>query len=90
VFGWAVREVDSTLTFELTPSDIRSVEPFSFPSPVARLFDLPFTRVRTTKLGLAHDFLVCVGGRVLMPRIRARSLELRAALESFSAAPQRA
>jgi hypothetical protein len=90
VFGWAVREVDSTLTFELTPSDIHSVEPFSFPSPVARLFDLPFTRVRTTKPGLAHDFLVCVGGRVLMPRIRARSLELRAALESFSAAPQRA
>jgi hypothetical protein len=83
VFGWQVRDVDSTLTFELTPSDIRTVEPFTFPSPVARLFDLPFTRVRTTKAGLAHDFLICVGGRVLIPRIRARSLDLRAELESF-------
>ncbi|HKW12723.1 MAG TPA: hypothetical protein VJO33_20210 [Gemmatimonadaceae bacterium] len=84
VFGWQVRDVDHTLTFELTPSEIQTVEPFTFPSPVARLFDLPFTRVRTTKPGLAHDFLICVGGRVLIPRIRARSLELRAALESFS------
>lgn len=77
VFGWRVRDVDSTLTFELTPSDIRTVEPFTFPSPVARLFDLPFTRVRTTKPGLAHEFLICAGGRVLIPRIRAQSLELR-------------
>ena len=83
MFGWHVREVDSTLTFELTPQDIRTVEPFPLESPVARLFDLPLTRVRTTKPGLAQDFLVCVGGRVLIPRIRARSLELRAALESF-------
>jgi hypothetical protein len=83
MFGWQVLEVDSTLTFELTPRDIESVEPFTFPSPVARLFDLPFTRVRTTKPGLAPDFLMCVGGRVRIPRIRARSLELRAGLESF-------
>lgn len=83
VFGWQVQEVDATLTFELTPRDVEMVEPFTFPSPVARLFDLPFTRVRTTKPGLAHDFLVCVGGRVLIPRIRARSLELRAAVAAF-------
>ena len=42
LFGWQVQEVDSTLTFELTPSDVETVEPFTFPSPVARLFDLPF------------------------------------------------
>ncbi|HKW47635.1 MAG TPA: hypothetical protein VJN70_09320 [Gemmatimonadaceae bacterium] len=45
-FGWKIRDVDSTLTFELTSKDIRSVEPFAFPSPFARLFDLPFTRVQ--------------------------------------------
>jgi len=84
VFGWQVEGVDNTLTLELTPRDIRSVEPFTFPSPVARLFDLPLTRVRTTKPGVANDFLICVGGRVLIPYIRARSLELRAALESFA------
>ena len=83
LFGWRVREVDSTLTLELTPTDIQSVEPFTFDSPVARLFDLPFTRVRTSKTGIARDFLLCVGGRVLLPRIRARSLELRAKLEAF-------
>lgn len=83
VFGWQVRDVDSSLTFELTPTDIRAIEPFPFPSPVVRFFDIPLTRVRTTKPGLAGDFLICVGGRVRMPRIRARSLELRAALESF-------
>jgi hypothetical protein len=81
--GWQVLEVDSTLTFELTPKDIQSVEPFTFPSPVGRLFDLSFTRIRTTKPGLAPDFLICVGGRVRIPRIRARSLELRAGIESF-------
>ena len=70
VFGWQVREVDSTLTFELTPTDIQTVEPSPFPSPVARLFDLPLTRVRTTRPGLAGDFLICVGGRVRIPRIR--------------------
>src|SRR5262245_26692927 len=84
VFGWQVLNVDSTLSFELAPGDIQTLEPFAFSSPVARLFDLPFTRLRTTKLGFAHEFLVCVGGRVLMPRIRTRSLELRAALESFA------
>ncbi len=86
VFGWLVRDVDTTLRFEFTPRDIQTVEPFAFASPVARLFDLPLTRVRTAKPGLAHDFLVCVGGRVLIPRIRARSLELRAALELFARA----
>jgi hypothetical protein len=84
MLGWQVLEVDSTITFELTPRDIQSVEPFTFPSPVARLFDLPFTRVRTTKPGLAPDFLMCVGGRVRVPRIRSQSVDLRAALESFS------
>lgn len=83
VFGWRVMEVDSSLTFELTPTDIRTVEPFPLQSPVARSFDLPLTRVQTTKPGLAGDFLICVGGRVRIPRIRARSLELRTALESF-------
>src|SRR5262245_23682561 len=56
LFGWQVREVDSTLTFELTPSDVRAVEPFAFASPVGQLFDLPLTRVRTTKHGPVNDF----------------------------------
>lgn len=59
------------------------MEPFIFPSPVARLFDLPLTRVRTTKPDLAGDFLICVGGRVRIPRIRARRLVRRTELESF-------
>jgi len=88
LFGWQVLEVDSTLTFELTPNDIQSVETYTFPSAAARLRlpGLQFTRVRITQPGLAPDFLICVGRRVGIPRIRSRSLELRAALESFSRA----
>ena len=91
LIGWQLLDVESTLTFELTPNDIVSVEPFSFPSPVGRLFDLPFTRIRTTKAGLAPELLMCIGGRVRARRIRERSFELRATLESFShaALPER-
>jgi hypothetical protein len=48
-------------------------------------FDLPFTRVRTSKPSPIDDFLLCVGGKIAIPRIRSRSRELRASLVSWHA-----
>jgi hypothetical protein len=61
-----------------------AVERVHFRSPVAGLFDIPFTRVRTTHVGPTRDLLLCVGGRINMPRIRARSLELCRTLEAMA------
>ena len=77
--AWHVRAVRGDLMSEvdLARADI---EPAEFHSPFARMFDIPFTRVRTDQPGLRGNFLVCVGGRFSLPKIRARSIELRAAL----------
>ena len=84
-FGWRIRGGNPNLAFRLRPSEIVAVDPADFRSPVARLFDIPFTRVRTTQQGPTRDLLLCVGGRINVPRIRERSLELRRALQTFAA-----
>lgn len=84
-FGWLVRGTQRDLRWELGPSEIVAVEPADFSSPVARFFDIPFTRVRTGQPGLLGEFLLCVGGHVSMPKVRARSLELRRTLQAFAA-----
>ena len=82
--GWYVRGGLPQASFDLAPSEIESVEPADSRSPFSKIFDLPFTRVRTARHGLMGNFLLCVGGRVSVPKIRARSLELRRALEEFA------
>ena len=89
--GWRVGGVQRDLRWEIDRGELTAVEPADFSSPVAKLFDLPFTRVRTARPGLLADFLVCVGGRFSMPRIRERSLRLRRALQGAvpgAAAPE--
>lgn len=83
--GWLVRGVQHDLRWEIGPNEVAAVEPADFSSPVARLFDLPFTQVRTARPGLQGEFLLCVGGRFSTPKVRARSLELRRALQAFAA-----
>jgi hypothetical protein len=78
--GSLVRGVDDDLRAELGRAEVTAVEPAPFASPFARHFDIPFTRIRTKRQGLLGDFLVCVGGRLSMGRIRSRSLELQQSL----------
>jgi len=71
VFGWRMVGVRSDLSFEYSASEIAAVEVADIPSPVARFFNIPFTRVRTVRAAPFDNFLLCVGGRVSMPTIRA-------------------
>lgn len=77
VFGWRVHSPLKDLSFDLFPNDVLAIEPADFRSPVMRIFDVPFTRVRTSKPSPIDNFLLCVGGRISMPRIRFRSRDLR-------------
>ena len=82
VFGWRFRTPLDDLSFNLFPNDVSAIEPADFRSPVMRrlgvtFFDVPFTRVRTSKPSPIDNFLLCVGGRFSMPRIRDRSRDLR-------------
>jgi hypothetical protein len=85
IFGWRVRSPMKEIAFDLSPNDIIAIEPADFHSPVMRAFDLPFTRVRTSKSSPIDNFLLCVGGKIAIPRIRARSRELRGSLVSWHA-----
>lgn len=84
VFGWRVVGVRSDLSFEFAANEIIAAEVADVPSPVARFFNIPFTRIRTVREAPFDNFLLCVGGRVSMPRIRAQSLELRHALQAMA------
>jgi hypothetical protein len=77
VFGWRLDSPLKDLSFDLFPNDVSAIEAADFRSPVMRTFDVPFTRVRTSKPSPIDNFLVCVGARFSMPRIRSRSRDLR-------------
>lgn len=77
LFGWRIYGVRSDLSFRYPVSELTAVEPADMQSPVAHFFDIPFTRIRTAHAPPFDNFLLCVGGRFAMPRIRKRSLELR-------------
>lgn len=85
LFGWRVRGGSRDIQFRLARADVLAVAPADIRSPVHRYFDIPFTRVRTVKEGVMSNLLLCIGGRLSMGRVRARSMELRAALERFTA-----
>jgi hypothetical protein len=78
-FGWRFHSLLKDLSFVLYPNEVSAVEPADARSPVMRTFDLPFTRVRTSKPSPIDNFLLCVGGsgRIAMPRIRTQSRDLR-------------
>ena len=69
------------LRFTLTDEDITEVKAFEFASPIMRYYNLPFTRIRTTKGGELADFLLCVGGvGPLMGKVRAMNAEMSSRL----------
>ena len=87
IFGWRMYGVQSDLSFRYADSELVAVGPADKQLPVAHFFDIPFTRIRTAHAPPFDDFLLCVGGRVAMPRIRKRSLELRHELLSLVVKP---
>lgn len=87
-FGWLVRSPHKDLSFSLARTEVTAVEPMDFSSPVLRFFDMPLTRIRTTRAAPLDNFLLSIGGRVAVPRMRARSLELRASLLAWRAAAE--
>lgn len=86
-FGWVTRDFRSDLSFRFASSEIVSAESAHFPSPFAAYFDIPFTRVRTNQPAPLDNFLLCAGGRISMPGIRARSVELREELQQLLGKP---
>jgi hypothetical protein len=87
IFGWRLFGVRSDLWFQYSASELAAVEPADLGSPVAHFFDIPFTRIRTAHAPPLDNFLLCVGGRFSMPRIRKQSLELRRGLLSLVERP---
>ena len=77
LFGWQLFGVRSDLWFQYSASELVAVEPADMGSPVAHFFDIPFTRIRTAHAPPLDNFLLCVGSRFSMPRIRRQSLEMR-------------
>ena len=83
LFGWRMFGVRSDLSFQYSASELAAVERADVGSPVAHFFDIPFTRIRTAHPPPLDNFLLCVGGRLSLPRIRKQSLELRHELLSL-------
>jgi hypothetical protein len=73
-------------SFRIQSDEIISIEPADLQSPVVSFFDLPFTRIRAKCPAPLDSFLICVGGRIAMPSIKARSRELREQLMRWSTA----
>ncbi len=82
-FGWRTKGLKNDLSFSLTQSDVLAIEPYDFQSPVMGAFDMPFTRIRTSLQGPLDEFLLCVGGQFNLPRMHARSRELRESLKQW-------
>lgn len=87
MLGYRMVGVRTDLGFEYSASDLTAIEPAVFRSPVARLFDFPFTRIRTGDAPPLDNFLLCGGGRIALPRIRRQGLELRRELLKFVGKP---
>ena len=86
LFGWRVRNIKDGTHFRLQRAEVLAVEAADFSSPVAGRFDIPFTRLRTTRADGLDNVLLCIGGRLSMKHIRTRSHQFRAALQAFAAA----
>jgi hypothetical protein len=82
-FGWSFKSSYENIPFKLSLEDVFSIEPADVKSPVLSMFDIPFTRIKTREKSPLNNVLLCVGGRISMPRIRSRSHELRQNLLSW-------
>jgi hypothetical protein len=71
--GWRGRGLLNDLCLDLFPKDVLKIEPADSPSPVMRVFEIPFTRILTSKPSPIDNFLLCIGGK----RMRRQSQELR-------------
>jgi hypothetical protein len=87
LFGGQLFGVRSDLWFQYSGSELTAVEPADLGSPVAHFFDIPFTRIRTAHAPPLDNFLLCVGSRFSMRRIRRQSLEMRHELLSLVGRP---
>lgn len=85
LFGWRLLNVDDSLAFTLEAREIVDVASCSFRSPVARVFDLPFIRIRTTRNGALGQFLLCVGAKVNQRHITRETSRLLGVLQSLTA-----
>jgi hypothetical protein len=90
LLGHRVRNTLKDLSFDLHPTDVNAIEPADFRSPVSRILDLPFTRIRTSRPSPIDNFLLCVGGKIALPRIQSRSLELQNNLLAWHAVSSQA
>jgi hypothetical protein len=88
-FGWRIRGPYERLSFDLRREDVVSIEVTDFKSPVMRAFDFTFARIRTTRSSPIDNFLVCVGGRLSMSRIRKNTQEMQRRLLAWMSAESR-
>lgn len=84
LFGWRLVHVDDGLAFTLNAHELVELDLFSFSSPVARIFDLPFVRIRTTREGALSGFLLCVGAKVNTRYIARETTRLLGVLQSLT------
>jgi len=84
-FGWRVNSPFQQLSFDIDRRDVMSIEPVEFKSPVMRMYDFRFSRIRTSKPGLLGNFLLCAGGKFSMARARSKTEEMAADLASWLA-----
>lgn len=84
VRGSQIHNLQINLEFDIHADELISIERYLGKSPVSKHFDLPFTRIRSSRSGLQEDFLVCVGGvGPSMGRVKAKSEELFVALKQI-------
>ncbi|MBI3675260.1 MAG: hypothetical protein HY243_01415 [Proteobacteria bacterium] len=78
------RNIDENLTFELSTSDILTIEPYERPSSP---YQLTWTLVATTRGAALDEFMLTIGGKnaYAMADYRAKALELRDALQKVKA-----
>ncbi|HEY2033275.1 MAG TPA: hypothetical protein VGH02_06270 [Rhizomicrobium sp.] len=84
-FAWRRKNLWSTLEFDLSPEQILAVENSPRRSPVSSVFELVWTRVRTSAPAPLDNFLVSVGGQnsFALPEYRKKSLQLRDEISSL-------
>jgi hypothetical protein len=89
LLGWRLRNIDRTLVFDIAATEITAADAYAFKSPFSKMFDLPFTRLKTSKPGILADFLLCIGHPLSPPTVRVRSLALQVELQRFGSALSR-
>jgi|SRR5215468_6396176 len=83
--GNVYKNLQSDLKFELSGRELSQIERYENPRPFMAYYNLSWTRVRSTRMGLLSDILLAVGGRgPTMGRIRKRNADLFSALNRLA------